>query len=56
MKITVTFQEMFDRDWNKFCDITGINPWCVNEGLASWESEYQLTKGEALLLGLLNDN
>lgn len=26
-------------DWNAFCDDTGLNPWCMNEGLVSSETK-----------------
>ena len=44
----VTFGEMLDRGlWDKFCSITGVSLWAVNEGLASRKSEYELDEDEA---------
>jgi hypothetical protein len=50
----VTFGEMMDRGlWDKFCRITGVSEWCVNEGSASSKSEYELDEEEIRqLLGL----
>lgn len=38
--------------WDEFCKLTGVNPWCCNEGLASSKSEYQLTDEEVTELGI----
>src|ERR1700678_4370495 len=45
---------MLDRGlWDKFCRITGVNEWCINEGLASSASEYELDENETRqLLGI----
>ena len=54
MKITTTFGEILHAGaWSEFCDLRGINPWCMNEGLADHETETELTLEEAKKIGLL---
>lgn len=43
----VTFGEVMDRDlWMEFCRITGTNEWCMNEGLATEATEYDMTDSQ----------
>lgn len=30
-------------DWDRFCDITGTNPWCLNEGMCDESTVFQVT-------------
>lgn len=54
MKITITFGEILDRGrWDEFCELRGLNPWCLNEGRATRDEEATLTYEEAEKLGLL---
>lgn len=41
--------------WNKFCEMRGYNPWCVNEGLMRSDEQVSLTETEALALMGVND-
>ena len=53
MKIKITLQEILHKgDWDKFCDLKGFNPWCINEGLARGDEEVTLTLKEAKKIGL----
>ena len=53
MKIKITFGEILDAGaWDAFCDLRGVNPWCMNEGLATRKTETELTPEEALMIGL----
>ena len=57
MKITVTIKEAMNGNllggFEKFCEITGLNPWAVNEGLATGDEEYEITTEQAKECGLL---
>jgi len=54
MKIIVTIREANHKaDFNKFCKITGLNEWCMAEGLATGNEEYSLTEEQAKECGLL---
>ena len=36
MSVMLTFREILDAGvWEEFCQLKGLNPWCLNEGLAS---------------------
>ena len=51
--VTLTLGEILERyDWDKFCEIRGINPWCINEGLADSEDEIKLVLMEAREIGV----
>jgi len=55
MKIRVSFGEVMDAGlWDKFCDVTGINVWAMNEGLANRDEEYSLTEEEAKKIGIIS--
>jgi hypothetical protein len=48
MRIVVTLREvLYNGNWDKFCELKGLNPWCINEGLADGSEEYTLTVSEA---------
>ncbi len=54
MIIRVTAREMLDKyDWDKFCDIVGLNVWAINEGMDDTET-FDLTEEQALELGVIN--
>lgn len=54
MKIIVTLGELNDRlIWEEFCAEEGLNPWCMNEGLADASVEVELTEDQARRFGLL---
>jgi len=54
MKVTLTVRELLDRDiWDKICEIKGINPWAINEGLMDDTDEITLTENEARGLYLI---
>lgn len=54
MNVVVTYGEIFDRYlWTKFCDMKGLNEWCLKEGLADRDDRAELTEAEARELGLL---
>lgn len=55
MKVTVTIGELFDRagDVDSACEELGLNPWCLNEGLADSSDEISLTEEQARKFGFL---
>ena len=57
MDIRVTIREMSDRarDFNELCSEIGLNPWCMNEGLATGDEVYTLDEETAKRHGLLRD-
>ena len=54
MKITLTIGELSNKvnDWNHACKILGLNPWCLNEGLATSETESTITLEQLHQIGL----
>ena len=53
MKVVVTAREAIDKGvWDRFCEIMGLNPWCVNEGMDS-STEFVLTEEQAMQLGFI---
>ena len=51
--IIVTLSEISNRwDWDKYCEITGTNPWCLNEGLATGDERVELTTEQAYKIGI----
>jgi hypothetical protein len=40
-------------DWDKACEVIGLNPWCLNEGLACSDDEIELTDDQAREIGIL---
>jgi hypothetical protein len=56
MKIVVTLREVLNNyDWDKFCEMRGLNPYCINEGLADGDDEVTLTQEEAQELGIIKE-
>jgi len=56
MKVTIktTFGEILNQgNWDRFCDLKGINEWCINEGLANSDEKVELTIEEAKQVGIL---
>lgn len=48
MNIVVTLREILHKgDWDKFCQITGTNEWCIQEGLATGDEKVTLTVEQA---------
>lgn len=39
--------------WDKYCDVTGTDHWCINEGKADADELIELTMEEAIKVGLL---
>ena len=53
MKIVVIAKEMAEKyNWNAFCDIVGLDPYCLNEGMDENE-EFTLTEEQAKELLLI---
>jgi len=56
LKITITAGEILDRgNWDKFCELRGINPYAINEGLPK-DAVYELTIEEAVKCQLIDDD
>ena len=57
MKVVITYGELMNKcyDWNKACDIIGVNPWLLNEGRADPDDTISLTLEEAKSVGILQD-
>ena len=57
MKITVTAREVLDSRlvgaWDKFCDMTGLNYYALNDGIDS-KAEFEITLEQARQLGLID--
>lgn len=54
MEITITIGELMDKfNWNKACEVLGLDEWCVNEGRANSSDEITLTSEQAQELGLI---
>ena len=54
MKLKITPRELMDRHlWDRACELTGLNPWVVNEGQMDSDEDIELTAGQAVALGLL---
>lgn len=52
--ISITFGELSDR-WgmsDKVCEVLGVNPWCLNEGLATKEDTIGVTESQARQIGI----
>lgn len=47
MKIVVTASEINEHgDWDNFCELRGLNPWCMKEGMMDSSEEFQLELAE----------
>ncbi len=57
MKIKVTIREMLEKcnDFDGWCRKVGLNPWCINEGLATGDEKYKLTVKQAKKYGMLKE-
>jgi len=55
MKISITIREMNNRanDFDALCSEIGLNPWCMNEGLATGDEVYELEEDVAKRYGLI---
>ena len=54
MWIIITFRELRDKyNWEKVCDVLGLDLWCVAEGLASDDDEITISEGDARKMGIL---
>ena len=54
MTIDITLEQIIDNaDWDKFCELKGYNPWCINEGIATGSKVVTLTLEEAEEIDLL---
>ena len=44
MKLSISIKEMFEKsnDIDGLCSEIGINPWCINEGLATGDEIQEL--------------
>jgi hypothetical protein len=49
-----TFKELVtNHDWDKVCEVTGLNPWCMNEGLADKDDIQWFTESQAKECGII---
>lgn len=56
IKILITAREASDKyNWEKFCDITGLSYWCLNEGMDD-NLEFELTEEQAKQIGIIREN
>jgi len=54
MEIIMTAEEIQDEGvWEEACELLGINPYAVNEGLMEPRERIELTEDQARKLGLL---
>ncbi len=54
MKLILTLRELMDNyDWDKVCEILGLDPWCINVGLAAGNEEQELTEKQAKEIGII---
>jgi hypothetical protein len=54
MKVVITARELMNcHMWERACELAGINPWAVNEGLMDSDEELTLPGDVADKLGLL---
>jgi hypothetical protein len=53
MRYIVTIGELMDIGlWQEYCEATGRNPYCVNEGLADRDDELDINSDLAVELGI----
>jgi hypothetical protein len=51
---TITLRQAMDMGvWDKFCEVMGLNPYCINEG-ADENASYSVTKRDAARIGIKN--
>ena len=54
MKVVVTVEELIQKDvWDKFCEIYGLNPYSLNEGLVQVGESFELSLEQAVKIGLI---
>ena len=54
MNIKTSARELMERGlWNEACEVTGMNPYALNEGRMNAEDEITLTERQATRIGLL---
>ncbi len=54
MKIKITFGELLDKGiWDDFCNETGVNPYCMAEGLADRDDAREIEIEQAKQWGLI---
>lgn len=55
MKISINLGYISNNcDWKKFCEITGTDYYCMNEG-ANADEMIQLTQEQAIAIGLIKE-
>jgi hypothetical protein len=55
LKIQLTAREINERGlWDKFCEMRGINPWAMSEGLISSDEIFIFDEDELRILGYEN--
>ena len=51
--VSISLREILNNyDFNRYCEISGLNPWCINEGLASGDEIVELTRDAAKYIGI----
>lgn len=53
VSVTIRYANRKANNFNKFCELVGISPYCMNEGLATGDEEYRITVQDARELGLI---
>lgn len=54
MRVILTAREIMDRGiWDEFCQLRGINPYGMKEGLMDSSDEFSFTEDEAVNLRIL---
>jgi len=54
MKYIITANDALERGcWDKLCEMFGINPWAMSEGLMESTEEFTLTEKQAKKLGFI---
>jgi len=54
MKIRITFGELLDKGlWDDYCNLTGLNPYCMAEGQADSDEEVNIDAEQAKQWGLI---
>jgi len=55
VKIKITIREMLNRsnDFDGLCSEVGLNPWCMNEGLATGDEVEEIDEDVAKRYGLI---
>ena len=53
MEKIYTAKELMDKyKWDEVCNLKGINPWCINEGLMDSSYEISFNEEECREIGL----